>query len=73
MLFSDDDFLCILLKKPNIMLVGVSENFDIYISVKCNTHSHMLEPEHKKSHTCEEGRAHLRISFLYLLMGLKNK
>ena len=73
MLFSDDDFLCILLKNPNIMLVGVSEGSDIYISVKCNTHSHMLEPEHKKSHICEEGRAHLRISFLYLLMGLKNK
>ena len=61
---------CILLKKPNIMLVDVSESFDIYISVKCDTHLHMLEPEHKKSHTCEEGRAHLRI---YLLMDLKNK
>ena len=27
----------------------------------------------KRSHTCEEGGAHLRISFWYLLMNLKNK
>ena len=27
----------------------------------------------KKSHTCEEGGAHLRISFWHLLMNLKNK
>ena len=27
----------------------------------------------QKSHTCEEGGAHLRISFLNLLMNLKNK
>ena len=27
----------------------------------------------KKSHTCEEGGAHLRISFWHLLMHLKNK
>ena len=26
-----------------------------------------------KSHTCEEGEAHLRISFWHLLMNLKNK
>ena len=26
-----------------------------------------------KSHTCEEGGAHLRISFWHLLMNLKNK
>ena len=26
----------------------------------------------KKSHTCEEGGAHLRFSFRYLLMNLKN-
>ena len=26
-----------------------------------------------KSHTCEEGGAHLRISFWYLLMNLRNK
>ena len=28
---------------------------------------------HKKSHTCEEGGAHLRSSFKHLLMNLKNK
>ena len=27
----------------------------------------------KKSHTCEEGGAHLRISFWHLLMNFKNK
>ena len=27
----------------------------------------------KKSHTCEDGEAHLRISFRHLLMNLKNK
>ena len=27
----------------------------------------------KKSHTCEEGEAHLTISFQHLLMNLKNK
>ena len=27
----------------------------------------------KKSHTCEEGGAHLRTSFWHLLMNLKNK
>ena len=27
----------------------------------------------KKSHTCEEGGARLRISFVHLLMNLKNK
>ena len=27
----------------------------------------------KKSHTCEEGGAHLTISFWHLLMNLKNK
>ena len=27
----------------------------------------------KKSRTCEEGGAHLRISFWHLLMNLKNK
>ena len=27
----------------------------------------------KKSHTCEEGGAHLRISFWHLLMNLKDK
>ena len=27
----------------------------------------------KRSHTCKEGGAHLRISFWYLLMNLKNK
>ena len=29
--------------------------------------------QYKKSHTCEEGGAHLRISFSHLLMNLKNK
>ena len=27
----------------------------------------------EKSHTCEEGGAHLKISFWHLLMNLKNK
>ena len=29
--------------------------------------------KNKKSHICEKGGAHLRISFWYLLMNLKNK
>ena len=39
-------------------------NYNNNIKIKCDT---------KKSHTCEEGEAHLRISFSHLLMNLKNK
>ena len=39
-------------------------NYNNNIEIKCDT---------KKSHTCEEGEAHLRISFWHLLMNLKNK
>ena len=39
------------------------------LSRRNNAHSDI----YKKSHTREEGGAHLRISFWYLLMNLKNK
>ena len=45
------------LKVNQVFLWSDSFSFEIY----------------KKSHTCEEGGAHLRISFWHLLMNLKNK
>ena len=39
-------------------------NYNNNIEIKCDT---------KKSHTCEVGEAHLRISFWHLLMNLKKK
>ena len=45
------------LKVNQVFLWSDSSSFEIY----------------KKSHTCEEGGAHLRISFWHLLMNLKNK
>ena len=45
------------LKVNQVFLWSDSSSFEIY----------------KKSHTCEEDGAHLRISFWHLLMNLKNK
>ena len=55
-------------------------DFEVYPFIKNTKNLNMVSWEcniiftsNKKSHTCEEGGAHLRISFWHLLMNLKNK
>ena len=45
-----------------------------HIEISCNFHTLFKAfPLVKKSHTCEEVGAHVRIYFWHLLMNLKNK
>ena len=57
-------------------IINVFETFNSCTFLKLNHCYIFLEyylKKSKKSHTCEEGGAHFRISFWHLLMNLKNK
>ena len=43
------------------------------INLQNSRFSLQIDSSDKKSHTCEEGEAHLRIYFWHLMMNLKNK
>ena len=58
--------------KNNNLNLGL-ETFLCLFDKMLDKHAHFKTFTKKKSHTCEEGGAHLRIFFWHLLMNLKNK
>ena len=64
------------IKNLNIHTVNLLRNkyyHEIFIDRVLNKLKSFCESINKKSHTCEKGGAHLRISFWHLLMNSKNK
>ena len=56
-----------------IVLYNAKKVSNSNMHIKSKNQNTKRRMETKKSHRCEEGGTHLRISFWHLLMNLKNK